>query len=318
MLPCLRELNVGECQEEIFRSVPVLTSLRCLKIRRISGLVSFREAFLQALVELQDLKMEDCNELECLWQDGSNLDKLTNLKHLRIYYCEQLVSLIKGEEGFLPCNLEVLQVIGCHNLEKLPNGLHSLKSLRELEICKCPKLVSFSERAGLPDTLKRLEINECVSLEYLPEGLMTMTDENNSNQSLLEELCILECPSLKSFPRGKVPTTLKSLYIWGCLNIKSIPKGIMSNDTKGMCFSHLEDLSVDSLSLTSFPDGEFPTSLKTLHIFNYNAEQFPSLSSLSNLTYLNIYPTVLSWSHSQNGDCISRILPLLPYGIVIN
>lgn len=288
MLPCLRELNVGECQEEIFRSVPVLTSLRCLKIRRISGLVSFHEAFLQALVELQDLKMEDCNELECLWQDGSNLDKLTNLKHLRIYYCEQLVSLIKGEEGFLPCNLEVLQVIGCHNLEKLPNGLHSLKSLRELEICKCPKLVSFSERAGLPDTLKRLEINECVLLEYLPEGLMTMTDENNSNQSLLEELWILECPSLKSFPRGKVPTTLKSLYIWGCLNIKSIPKGIMSNDTKGMCFSHLEDLSVDSLSLTSFPDGEFPTSLKTLHIFNYNAKQFPSLSSLSNLTYLNI------------------------------
>ncbi|CAK7329162.1 unnamed protein product [Dovyalis caffra] len=238
MVPSLRELKVECCDEVIFRMAPNFTSLTTLEIREISGLVGLHEAFVEALVALEDLKIKHCRELKYLWQDGVDVDKLANLQSLCILWCKQLVSLVEGAEGILPYSL------------------------------------------------KRLEMRWCDSMESLPDGMMTVMSSNNSNQCLLEELVIQDCPSLKSLPRGKLPATIKKLDVEGCKELESeyrFLEGIMR------CDAHLEYLRVSKFSITSFPTGKFPTSLKALVIDRCKRIQsLPSLLNLSNLTKLII------------------------------
>ncbi|WKA01736.1 hypothetical protein VitviT2T_020003 [Vitis vinifera] len=86
------------------------------------------------------------------------------------------------------------------------------------------------------------------------------TDSNNL--CLLEELVIYRCPSLICFPKGQLPTTLKSLSISCCENLKSLPEGMM-----GMCA--LEYLSIGGCpSLIGLPKGGLPATLKELRIWS--------------------------------------------------
>lgn len=289
-LPSLKKLHVEKCQGVVLavRAAPDLTSLSSLHLIQISGLVRLHEELVQALVALEDLDLICCNELTYLWQDGVDLDKLSSLKRLQIVECEQLVSLVEGEEGILPCNLEVLTVEDCCNLEKLANGLCSLTSLRDLTILACRKLECFSEGAGLPLSLKRLVISNCDSLRSLPDGMMTMVNDSDCNHCLLEALSVTACPSLKSLPKGKLPKTLKFLNIsWD--NQESLPEGILQRDARETSRSNLEHLILQSLSATSFPTGEFPISLKELTIVNCRIPSLPPLHFLFHLTELEIF-----------------------------
>ncbi|CAK7329182.1 unnamed protein product [Dovyalis caffra] len=252
-LPSLKKLHISRCpqltnlpemlpslHEVTFRMVPNFTSLTTLEISGISGLVVLPEAFLEALVALEDLKIEECRELKYLWQDGVDVDKLANLKSLSIFLCKQLVSLVEGERGILP------------------------------------------------SSLKRLEMRWCDSMDSLPHGMMAVmsSNTNNSNQCLLEELVIENCPSLKSLPTGKLPTTLKKLIFNGCRELESeyrFLEGIIQ------CDAHLEYLRVSKFSITSFPTGKFPTSLKTIEFSRCRRIQsLPSLHNLSHRSRLKI------------------------------
>ncbi|KAJ6927676.1 hypothetical protein NC651_011645 [Populus alba x Populus x berolinensis] len=311
-LPSLKKLHIKKCQGVVLtlRAAPDLTSLASLSLIQISGLVSLQEELVQALVALEDLDLVRCNELTYLWQDGVDLDKLSSLKRLRIYQCEQLVSLVEGEEGILPCNLEVLTVEGCSNLGKLANGLSSLTSLRDLTIIGSRKLECFYEGAGLPLSLKRLVISGCDSLRSLPDGMMTMVNDSDCNQCLLETLSVRDCPSLKWLPKGKLPKTLKSLYIsWG--NQESLPEGILQRDARETSRSNLEHLTLWSLSATSFPTGEFPISLKKLDIFYCRIPSLPPLHFLFHLTELRIYWCNELKSFPKGGLPLPNLISLL-------
>ena len=76
------------------------------------------------LVGLQELLISDCGGLTCLWEEEG--------------------------QGVL-CNLKILRIYDCAELEKLPSVMH----LENLEIARCPKLESFPEM-GLPPMLRRL------------------------------------------------------------------------------------------------------------------------------------------------------------------
>ncbi|KAK3010253.1 hypothetical protein RJ639_011584 [Escallonia herrerae] len=281
-LPSILVLEISQCQEVLLtRMVSVASATSTLKIREISGLVQLHEQVTQFLGEsLEILVIEECNELVSLWEGDHACHNLANLREVTVRNCSGLVSLV-GEEGQeLPPNLEKLDIWSCDNLEKLPNRLKSLKSLKSLRIEQCPRLVVILSTSTEEEVQSNINDGKAEDIKI-------------ESFSQLEELKIYGCPSLAAFPLGqRIPATLKrlnlfgncdkmepdseemwlsksaapsplleSISIHGWANLKFLP-GCLSN------FVHLTMLSLWSCpGLESFPErGGFPPSLVRLWI----------------------------------------------------
>ncbi|GLT35203.1 hypothetical protein SLA2020_096740 [Shorea laevis] len=224
-LPSLVVLDITGCNEAVLRNMMDITCLTFLRIERIPKLAFLPKSITQLLTAVEIVIIDKCYELTCLWEDEASL---ASLKCLRIFECPQL--------------------------DCLPNGLHALTSLEELSIHKCREFMCFPV-TGLPLHLKKLELNDLAVLESLPDGLMKIGDGGN-NMLQLEALVIKGCEQLKSFPRDKLPSTLKRLKIQNCENLESLPEGV-----------NLERLKINSLpSLKCFPCSKLPSALKRLEI----------------------------------------------------
>ena len=188
------------------------------------------------------------------------------------------------QEQRLPRNLQYLEMTVFPILEKLPNALHTLTSLKCLLIDNCPKLASFPE-TGLPPMLTYLGVENYGSLETLPDGMMIKS-------CTLESLEIYDCPSLIRFPKGELPTTLKKLVIVDCEKLESLPEGLASNNT---CFERLDVWGCPSLK--SIPRGHFRSTLERLSILH--CRQFkPILGKCYKISHLFVpwvYVTVQMW-----------------------
>ncbi|KAF8395650.1 hypothetical protein HHK36_019600 [Tetracentron sinense] len=257
----------------------------------------------------EELRIVDCGELKALF-NGVSLQHLASIRHLEISGCPLLVSLSNEDVG-LPTKLEYLTIDGCHNLEKLPQGLYNLMFLRELKIRGCKSLVSIPEgmihnsmplthlvisechsltsfpRGGLPTTLKYLGIYDCINLESLPEDLKNLTS--------LSSLTINKCPCLVSFAEGGLPSMLDYLRIDDCMNVRSLLKDLYSLT----CLNHLKIWNCPSL--VSFSEEEIPTTTILREVSIYNCKNLGSLpnwmynlTSLQKLT-LNHCPSLVSF-----------------------
>ncbi|CAL9004438.1 unnamed protein product [Prunus brigantina] len=220
-LPSIRELEFEKCNKGVLQNIVGLTSATYLHLNQIPQIPCLPEGFLQHLTALEELQIAHFSEITTL----SNEIGFPNLLHLKR-----------------------LEILGCPFLDELPQCLHKLSSLKEFKVSRCSSLVSFPG-TGLPSMLRGLEIKGCEALQFLPEWKM-----QNSNKLLfpLEYLVIEDCSSLKSFPRGELPSTLKQLEIRNCINLECLPKDMIHNNT---C---LEILKISGChSVTSFPKGTF-------------------------------------------------------------
>ena len=222
-LPLIRELELMKCGEGVLQSVAKFTSLTYLHLSHISEIEFLPEGFFHHLTALEELQISHFCRLTTL-SNEIGLQNLPYLKRLKISAC--------------PC------------LEELPQNLHSLVSLIELKVWKCPHLVSFPE-SGFPSMLRILEIKDCEPLESLPEWIMHNNDGNNKNtmSHLLEYFVIEGCSTLKCLPRGKLPSTLKKLEIQNCMNLDSLPEDMTS----------VQFLKISACSIVSFPKGGLHT-----------------------------------------------------------
>ena len=84
--------------------------------------------------------------------------------------------------------------------------------LQDLSSFKSKKVSEISELMEVTG-LHSLKIEECDALEFIPEEVM---DGNPS----LQNLYIINCYSLKSFPQGHPLTALKILYIQNCKKLE--------------------------------------------------------------------------------------------------
>ncbi|KAL6327723.1 hypothetical protein AAG906_024692 [Vitis piasezkii] len=255
LFPCLHELTIDDCPKLIMKLPTDLPSLTKLSVHFCPKLI------------------RECNE--AVLSSGNDLTSLTKLT------ISGILGLIKLHEGFYR-NVKNSYICGRMVLDRKTLILLRLEIVTNLD---CPKLASFPD-VGFPPMLRNLILDNCEGLKCLPNGMMLKmrNDSTNSNNlCLLECLSIWDCPSLICFPKGQLPTTLKSLSIICCENLKSLPEGMM-----GMCA--LEGLSIVELeslpegimrqhstnaaalqgleiricpSLTSFPIGKYP-NLKTL------------------------------------------------------
>ena len=234
------------------------------------------------LVGLQELVISDCGGLTCLWEE-------------------------EGQEVL--CNLKILRISNCAELEKLPSVMH----LENLEIERCPKLESFPE-TGLPPMLSRLTVKNCGNLKGLPQ---------NYKLCALKSLMIFACPSLRCFPNGELPTTLEQLSIRRCDNLESLPEGMgmmrhNSNSNSTCSLEYLDISDCPSLKSFSTATGEFvlPSTLKKLTICScFNLESMSENMCPNNtaLEYLLLrgYPNLRTLPECLNSlkelridDCI--------------
>ncbi|KAJ9685239.1 hypothetical protein PVL29_017316 [Vitis rotundifolia] len=287
----LRVLNILACKElkylwEHGYGLETLHHLQQLTVTDCHQLVSLGEGEEQGLpCNLQSLKICNCNKLERIpngWQS------LTCLGKLYIFDCPRLVSF--PEVGFPPM-LRHLTIQNCEGLKCLPEGMmvkvrnnsnssSSLCLLEFLLIRICPSLVCFPN-GQLPTTLKQLIISHCKNLKSFPQEMMQCNSiANNSTMDMcaLEYLMVEMCPSLIGFPRGALPTTLKELYIHDCEKLESLPEGLMHHHSNSATtIGGLQVLGIHGCSsLTSFPRGKFPSTLRQLEI--WDCAQLESIS----------------------------------------
>lgn len=208
-LPSLCILRLENCHGVVLKGFSNLTSLTTLTIDSVEELSCLSIEFIQFCVALEYLEVKNCNGLMNLWGKWVTLDGLVYLKEMKIESCRRLVSLCKVEQA-LPCNLEILSIVKCDVLERIPSG----SSLIKLFIEKCPKLLSFAAGTSLPPMLQHLDIKDCEALDCLPDC--------ETSISSLEELKVSKCSSLRWWPMDKSPTTLKKLSIGKvCRNLES-------------------------------------------------------------------------------------------------
>ncbi|KAM5588656.1 hypothetical protein ABKV19_006891 [Rosa sericea] len=173
--------------------------------------------------------------------------------------------------------LTYLHISGVKGLDCLPEGtLRNNKNLARLKIYRCEELTCIAPHGfGCCASLQSLMIVGCNKLRYLPEGLLAPS---------LEELLIINCPSLESIPftEGIEYGSLHTLRIKKCSTLTSIPS------LQG--FSFLGAIEISECSeLLSLPSGlNCCTSLGKIKIHSCNKLMFISIDSLPSLQQLDI------------------------------
>ncbi|GKV48171.1 hypothetical protein SLEP1_g54997 [Rubroshorea leprosula] len=226
-------------------------------------LASFPERMLQHCTGLKSIGIHNCKILNCL----PNLDCVSSLVKLEIYGCKVL-KYLPEELGLCTPNLKHLRIGWCDNFKSLPNTMDQLKSLRRLEMERCPSF-EFIPNGGLPSNLTELHLENCVNLKSLPNTMYQLT----SLQSLrisggalmmgLQNLTSLQQLTIEQkFPLDIVlPSSLTSLHVCDEENLESMRGGIFQN------LSSLEDLWISNCqNLRSLPRETFPPSLGLLRI----------------------------------------------------
>ncbi|CAL5420525.1 unnamed protein product [Camellia sinensis] len=159
-LPALERLTIEGCDKMLLRSVIDLTSISYFRIS-VSRLKILPDGLLQNLKALESLHLDNCHKLKNL----SGLENLNSLQILEINRCYRLTSLpVQALQGSLR-SLSELRIFHCPKLRSLPDGLQDQKTLKVLEIVKCPHLDLRCKKQTGEDWLKIAHIPQ-ISINY--------------------------------------------------------------------------------------------------------------------------------------------------------
>ncbi|GLT30469.1 hypothetical protein SLA2020_052680 [Shorea laevis] len=288
-LSSLKELDVSSCNGKLLKSIGDVPSLTYLRIEQISELTCLPMSM--SLPSLKELFIRDCNGV--LWKSMVDLISLTNL---RIKQISELTCLPKSFTRSLT-SLETLDIVDCNDLTCLwEEGTEIEQSL-------------------LPFNLKHLRLEKCRALESLPDAMMMRTDRSSSSNtsmlmSRLESLEICDCDSLKSFPRGKLPISLKYLTIDRCKGLESLPDADAGNNNSNL---HLVIRGVPCLYSSQGSCHQLPVFLKEFTVTDYgeSLESFPE-KVLQHCTRLQsfFFLDCFILKSLPNLDCVSNLLHL--------
>ncbi|KAF8018031.1 hypothetical protein BT93_H3051 [Corymbia citriodora subsp. variegata] len=284
-LPCnLERMDLMDWTslEKLASKMPSLGSLRYLCIFGCPKLMG------QTIPPGEPSNSSTVSQLEDPWTDSPMpfmfaRGRIVALKRLNIYGFKEIESL----EEIIVESLKSMRVVGCENLESLPQDLHRLSHLTHLKIGDCPAL-EMECFPPLPITLSYLSLDKCPKFKSLPDQWRHLTS--------LKTLIIRRCQNIRCFPEGGWPPNLLRLIVNGCENLKQLVK-----EWGLHMLTSLEHLEIDCSmggegEKASFPsEGEhgwsilFPSSLTSLWL-NYmrNVERLSNglhnhLSSLKDL-----------------------------------
>ncbi|XP_022746539.1 putative disease resistance protein RGA4 [Durio zibethinus] len=247
-----------------------LTCLRELEIVGCPKLVSLLADNLPST--LKSLVIKECENLECLLEDGENINfsSTSLLEFLQICECKALKSLSSSSK--LPVGLKMLLIFSCPKLEFVAQEIGDNTCLESIEIWYCENIQYLPQ--GM-DKLKSLELRGCEKLKSLP------------SLNSLQDLIISSCPRATSIPEGGLPTDLTSLYIHEPNVVKSVMEWGLHRLTS------IKGLLIDGRNCDAviFPERGLPTNLTKLSISGPNivkAVMECGLHELTSLTTLYI------------------------------
>jgi hypothetical protein len=219
------------------------------------------------LPSLIKLEIEDCPQLV------ATLPRAPAAHELKLRHCNEV--LLKE----LPNKLRKIVIEGFDTLESLPIGMvASNNCLRRLEISECmnlelPTHLNFS-------SLERLEFHRCDSLKSFPLDLfpklsyisiwlcrnmesLTVSEQHGRDLVTLS-IAIVNCCNFVSFPKGGIHAPQLSFFsLYDCGSLRSLPEKM---------HTLLPSLNVFRISccksLTLFPEGGFPSNLRTIEVEN--------------------------------------------------
>ncbi|XP_050258844.1 putative disease resistance protein RGA1 [Quercus robur] len=328
----LIEIILSGCSE--CEVLPTLGLLPCLKVLEIS--------------DMDNLRCID-TKFYSNFNDGSCKNVLfPALKRLILWRVPNLVEWKDATEStetgmVFPC-LEELIIKLCYQLETAPCHFPSLKKLNIFQTCSrpfeniCSKLTTLEslcisnilELASLPEqllqnncSLNDLKIESCADLESISPhenvfcaSLRSLKIKNCTKLSYLlhnfislEELKVVCCPNLKSFPSIEiqdVTSLLRRLEISEC-GVEALPTGLQ------LCTS-LQELKIEGgPNLISIADlGEELHSLTQLRIYNCpNLILIADLLELRSLKNLGVFdcPKLTGLSEGLL-DCLTHLKSL--------
>ncbi|KAG6535254.1 hypothetical protein ZIOFF_000219 [Zingiber officinale] len=280
-LPFITELVIESCSEEVIFEEAILVrdliAVTYLSFSDCKKLQSLPTELLQSLPSLQTLVIDCCPQIQSLPEKGLPL----RLEFLFISGCPQIQAM--PDEG-LPMSLNIfhcfgdvhptlmeqskrfkadrdkLQYLYISNCDELRNMecLRHLKSLKELTIVGCPKLVRLDvedKQAGGLSSLRKLCVDNTALLKMSPlrHSLPFITElviESCSEEVIFEEAILVR--SL---------TAVTSLTFSDCKKLQSLPTELLHS------LPFLEKLMMfDCPQIKSLPEKGLPPSLRTLRI----------------------------------------------------
>ncbi|XP_058734859.1 putative disease resistance protein At3g14460 [Vicia villosa] len=255
LLKTLKFLTINNCENLEFLPHEYLHNYTLLEELKISyscnSMISFT---LGVLPVLKSLFIEGCKNLKSiLIAEDSSQESLSVLRSLKIWDCNELESFPPG--GLATPNLNYFAVWKCEKLPSLPEAMHTLAVLQEMEIDNLPNLQSFAIYV-LPYALRELTVgfvggimrHSKHSWEYLPylsvlringDGTVKMLmgpllsaklvtlcicglgdtsidDKWLQHLTSLQNLEIVNAPKLKFLPKKGLPSSLSLLSMTRC------------------------------------------------------------------------------------------------------
>ncbi|ONI03182.1 hypothetical protein PRUPE_6G243900 [Prunus persica] len=271
--PCLKKLEIDSMNSgmRIANINTQLTTLTHLTIKKIRGLASLPEGMLKNNKSLSYLEIENCPELTCIAADVFGC--CPSLESLRISSCPNLRTLPDGLHTLL--SLKELIIRGCESLD-LPSGLQYCTSLQHLSINSCQNLEAIPSLDSLTQLLE-LRIYNCDGLKSVPLSVFA------ASLTRLKELEIGGFwKELDSFPAFQVIPQLEILTLWDWPKLQSHPEQVQ----------HLTSLTC--LKIRSFDGMEaLPEWLGNLASLDFlfismceNLKYLPTLEAMQRLTKL--------------------------------
>ncbi|CAL9185496.1 unnamed protein product, partial [Musa hybrid cultivar] len=292
LFPCLRNLEIGRCPR-LKRLPPLPPSLETLEID-------------------EKLSISSCPKLLSMTQDGDNDILLPpSTKELMLSDCGNLGKLLPGCLHNLT-SLTRLEIGGCPSIESLPEtSLLHLKRLESLSIWKCGELRSIDELRALK-SLRELTIKLCPKLllnegneqvEGLSVPKLCIDDTALFKLSLLRRtLPYVRVLTISNFPRATMfgeeeqlfrsLTALRSLKFKNCNNLQSLPRELHALPSLWLL------TIIGCPEIQSVPEKGLPTSLMNLRFEGCDAmlteqlekhlAEMKSSGRFSNITQWNI------------------------------
>ncbi|XP_006338952.1 putative disease resistance protein RGA4 [Solanum tuberosum] len=256
----LRELRIEGVDSEmpLLNLCSNLTSLVKLDVSKVKELTCLPDEMLRTNDSLQHLWVTNCGKFHELPQSLYNLH---SLKRLQIRSCKNFSSFpVPNGENYLT-SLQCLQLVSCDGLTSLPSGmLDNCRSLQNLRVSYCNNVVSLPLHVWEMPSLSDLNISRCPKLISVPTGgLHRLTGLGRLGIGPFSEMVDFEAFQL-IFNDIQQLLSLPTLFVYGRLHWDSLPNQLMQ-------LSALKEIYIFDFGIEVLPHSLCNlTSLERLHL----------------------------------------------------